>query len=214
MIGDKLTIKKEYYVTAQELLHHICQKIDLCGNQKTVILIAGESGSGKSVSAVCLAEVIQHTCELNTCVFHMDDYFKLPPKDNHEARIHNLQHVGLTEVDFDKLQQHLNEFKLSEPIIQKPLVFYDDNVIAEETIDVSKISVLIIEGTYAFALQNADYRIFMMPTYIETKQQRLERARESDDLFIEKVLAVEHQIVTAFRHKADVFVHNDYSVTT
>lgn len=55
MIGDVIDIKPEYINTAREI-------VSLCGNhffdKKRVILVAGESGSGKSVTAVSLQKVL------------------------------------------------------------------------------------------------------------------------------------------------------------
>ena len=59
MIGDVITIRPEYYATAREILLCIEAQTPLHSFQKYVILIAGESGSGKSVTAVCLAEALQ-----------------------------------------------------------------------------------------------------------------------------------------------------------
>ena len=60
---------------------------------RVVIAIAGESGSGKSVTATTLAGELDAT-GIVTIVLHQDDYFLLPPRTNHEHRVHDLRNVG------------------------------------------------------------------------------------------------------------------------
>ena len=53
---------------------------------------------------------------IDVILLQLDDYFYLPPADNHAARLANLAHVGVREVNMPLLQQHLNAFtdKISE----------------------------------------------------------------------------------------------------
>ena len=62
------------------------------------------------------------------------------------------------------------------------------------------------------ALENIDTRVFIDLTYTETLQARLERAREAQDDFLERVLEIEHRIITAQKIRAEYLVDRQYRV--
>ena len=88
-IVEELNFREEYFVLGKELCDRIMINSDLPFG-KIVIAVGGESGSGKSTTAVCLErEFMQNGI---TCIsLHMDSYFKLPPKDNHKNRVASLK---------------------------------------------------------------------------------------------------------------------------
>jgi guanylate kinase len=57
-----------------------------------------------------------------------------------------------------------------------------------------------------------DTRIFIDLTYLETQQSRLERAREAQDEFLEKVLVMEHEIISAHKSRAHLIINKDFQV--
>jgi uridine kinase len=213
MIGDKIEIKPAYLKIATSIIEHIYNYQSAIKPTKFVIAIAGESGSGKSVTAVCIQHLLQQR-NVQAVVLHQDDYFKLPPQTNHAAREKNIQVVGQQEVDLQLLQQHIQQFLDHQPSITKPLVHYAQNTIGTETIAVHDAQVLIVEGTYALHLQDALHKIFMSRTYIDTLAQRNNRGREQHSDFIENVLAIEHQIIKQQKNNADLIVLKDYSLQT
>jgi uridine kinase len=208
VIGDAIHIKTEYYQTADSIV----DILDISGDDRKVLLVGGESGSGKSVTAMCLQQRL-HLKGLLALVLHQDDYFHLPPKTNHEKRLNDIQWVGLQEVKMDLLQIHLNMFLDNRPTLTKPLVNYRTNEILEENIPLSAYRIMIIEGTYVLQLHDAHTGIFMDRDYRQTRAQRLSRNREPYDEFIEQVLQIEHTIIRSLRPRAQILVNPDYSVT-
>lgn len=210
MIGDKLIIRNKHHKAARAILQLIISDIKQSRN-RYVITIAGESGSGKSVTAVALKEALQKV-KFSSVILQQDDYFKKPPKSNDQNRRQNIDLVGLQEVQLGLLDQHLKLTKGGVDSITKPLVFYEENSIIQETVDLTGISIVIAEGTYTTSLANVDCRIFIDITYSETKNSRMERAREQQDNFLEQVLKIEHTIISAQKSMADLIITQDFDV--
>lgn len=206
MIGDVIHIKPEYLNTASDI-------IDLCGHnyfeKKRIALIAGESGSGKSVTAISLQKELLRR-GVDAFVLHQDDYFHLPPASNHAAREADISRVGPQEVDLALLQAHLDAFAKGEERLTKPLVYYKENQILQETINMAPYQVLIIEGTYALALERADLHIFMERNYHDTLPNRKARMRDVASEFVEQVLEVEHRIIAPMVEKAHILIRKNY----
>lgn len=146
-------------------------------------------------------------------IFHMDDYFKLPPKDNHDRRVENIVHVGPEEVNLQLLQQHIDQCKKGAKQLKKPLVHYRENNIREVIVELSDVDVVIAEGTYVTLLECIDCKIFMLRNYLDTYEDRVKRARDPIIPFNEEVLKIEHDIVNKHKEMADILVDNEYRVT-
>jgi uridine kinase len=54
--------------------------------------------------------------------------------------------------------------------------------------------------------------VFIDLNYLETLQSRLERAREAQDDLLEKVLEIEHRIISAHKSRADYLIDKQYQV--
>lgn len=210
MIGDVIGVKPAYLETGKRILDVLP---DGFFKQRRIIQIAGESGSGKSVTAVSLQRLLVEQ-GIDAYILHQDDYFHLPPASNHQKRMDDLLWVGPQEVKLDVLNLHQEAFKQGETRLEKPLVDYHENQILSEVVRLDAYRVLLVEGTYVFAAGDADLRIFMNRTYLQTRKNREERARETQSEFLEKVLAIEHQIIQQQRNKAHLLVLDDYSVQT
>lgn len=211
MIGDVIHIRPEYFTTADALVNLMLAAHQSKQGAFEVIAIGGESGSGKSVTAICLQLSLEKK-GISSIILHQDDYFKLPPKTNHINRLKDISAVGMHEVDLAVLEKNIQDFRSREAIIKKPLVNYDADCILEESLPVKNAQVLIIEGTYAMALANVDVRIFMQRNYHDTLENRIARGREAYSEFVEKVLEIEHRIISPGIEKADAIVQKDYSV--
>ena len=85
-------------------------------------------------------------------------------------------------------------------------------MIEEETFALGGARVVIAEGTYTSLLRNVDTRVFIARNRLETMEARVRRAREPADPFIEDVLRIEHEIISAHRSRADVILNADYEV--
>jgi uridine kinase len=209
MLGDKIHIRPEYYRTANELMAHFLPT--LAANRRHVIAIGGESGSGKSVLAHCLSDRLQAN-GIGVVLWQLDDYFRLPPADNHAARVESLANVGLQEVDMVLLQQHLDAFKNGATQVLKPISSYIHNRIAQEISLIDDAQILIVEGTYALCLDGIDTSVFINRCYKDTIAQRQARGRDEIDAFSEEILQIEHEIVKKSGLNADFIVEKDYSL--
>ncbi len=206
MIGDILSIKQHHLTPAREIYHSISSQI--CG--KYTIAIGGESGCGKSTLAVALKKVLDENGH-NAFIFHMDDYFFLPPVSNHNKRLKDINNVGPQEVNLALLQEHVNRVKKFGTTIVKPLVYYEENEIESEQIDFSVYNVILVEGTYTLGL-DVDLKVFLERNYRDTLQNRIARARDPLTPFVESVLEIEHSIISRDAEKADILVDNNYNI--
>jgi len=181
---------------------------------KFVLTVAGESGSGKSETAAAVADALaQHN--IDSYIFQQDDYFVYPPKSNDRARRQDITWVGPQEVKLDLLDSHLRAFRSGAATVVKPLVVYADDTVSEETAEIGAARVAIAEGTYTTLLNNVDVHVFIDRDYQQTRAHREKRRRDDAELdpFIDRVLAIEHHIISKNKMRADIIVHDDYSVS-
>jgi uridine kinase len=210
MIGDKLIIKDKHRQAAEQIAERILPDLGSSGRIYT-ISIAGESGSGKSETARAVADALIRR-GFTTLVLQQDDYFVYPPKTNDRTRRQDIGWVGMQEVRLDILDEHLQQARSGAEAIVKPLIVYEEDRIVEETVSLQGIVAVVAEGTYTTVLENIDTRVFIDLTYLETLQSRLERARETQDDFLGRVLEIEHRIISAQKSRADYLVDKQYQV--
>ncbi|MDV7698793.1 hypothetical protein N6B72_17845 [Chryseobacterium soli] len=212
MIGDVIELQEKHLHTAENIYKTIEQKLSLDADHKWAVGICGESGSGKSVMAFALQKVMEQN-GVSSMVLQMDDYFTLPPKKNHENRQKSLDNVGIHEVQLNSILENLKQFKARKKSIEKPLVDYQANSISKETVKTDNIQILIIEGTYILDIDDFDFSIFIDRNYKDTYENRMKRNRDEQSDFIEKVLDIEHQIISNFKDKANLILDKNYQIT-
>jgi len=210
MIGDKLVLKRAHYEVARRLIV-ILQSQIMKNPGKFVIAIAGESGSGKSEIATVLARLLNKK-GITSIIIQQDDYFIYPPKTNERMRRENMDLVGTAEVHLSLLDLHLNEIIEGRTEIIKPLVVFDEDQITDKKLNLAGIKVIIVDGTYSMLLKNVHMRIFIDRTYLDTREIRKYRAREKQDAYLEKILGLEHQIISPQKASAEIIITNDYHV--
>lgn len=213
MQGDSIIIEEHHRRAAEAALPIILPLIEKC-NERYTISVAGESGSGKSETAAAIAEVLtKHG--VKSIIFQQDDYFVYPPKSNDKARRADINWVGSQEVNLDVLDKNLQTFLDGAKQIEKPLVIYEDDTITSEIMAVNDARVAIAEGTYTSLLENVKTRIFIDRNYTDTRAHREKRSRHESELdpFIDKVLVIEHDIISAHKSRADIVINKDYSVS-
>ncbi len=211
MHGDKILVQEKHRKTAADLaqiLFPLLRKID----GRYAISIGGESGSGKSELAVTLADSLGKD-EIGTTIIQQDDYFVYPPKTNDNRRRQDISRVGLAEVRLDLLDDHVRSILNGARTIEKPLVVYQDDRIAQETLPLDGVDVVIVEGTYTTLLKNVHSRVFINSTYEQTSGARLKRDREPTDSFLKRVLRIEHKIISNHRHCAGIIVTDSFEIT-
>ncbi len=202
MIGDKLVVTDYHRDAARRIWEHLKARGE---TGPVAVSVAGESGCGKSETAYCLAE-LGRAAGLRTVILAQDDYFKLPPKTNHNKRLEDLSWVGPGEVRLDLLDEHVAHLKASNVAVTKPLVYFEEDRIGTEALEPGPYDLVIAEGTYTTLLQNVDVRAFIDRNYRQTKKDRLRRGRDPDVAFLEKVLAIEHDIISKHKALADVVI--------
>ena len=205
MRGDKLIIEQHHTDRAEEICDLIRDRIQ----DRSTLTVAGESGSGKSELASEIARILTEA-GVPAGILQQDDYFVFPPKTNHEMRRLNPEQVGPYEVKLHFLDSNLRSFKRGESPIYKPLVYYDENRITTEEMDVHNLNVLIAEGTYTSLLTFADCRVFIDRDYHQTLSARKKRARDTFEPFLQEVLEREHQIISTHKEKADFLIASDF----
>jgi len=205
MIGDKLVIEQYHTDRAKEVITYLVDFI----KTRVCISVAGESGAGKSELAYEITKLLTEQ-GIRAKTIQQDDYFVFPPKTNHEMRRRNIEQVGPYEVKLDFLDSNLRSFKRGESPLYKPLVIFDEDKIITEEMDVNKIQVIVVDGTYTSILNFVDFRIFIDRDYHQTKEARIRRGRDKIEPFLLDVLEREHKII--FQHKtlADVIIPPDF----
>ena len=199
-------------VLAAALIHALRMQRALgARNDRTVVAVAGESGSGKSVTALCLAEALNAEGILTT-VLHQDDYFHRPPATNHAYRVANLDSVGPQEVNMALLSEHVAAFREGVAVVTVPTVDYEADRFVPQQRSFASCSVLIVEGTYVLAHVHADVRIFLQATSEDSRERRRVRNRDIDAPIIDQVLAIEHAIVARQAERADILIDRDFHI--
>lgn len=211
MIGDIVDIGSAKKTTIDSLLSLLLPLVHVSGTA-VAVSIAGESGSGKSVIAGALRRSLEDR-GFKTPLLQQDDYFVWPPRTNDRMRRQDIAHVGVSEVRMDLLDLHVGQIIHGASWITKPLVFYQEDRIASEDIDVAGTRFVIVEGTYTSLLTNIHKRVFIDRTYLDTRPDRMRRSRDEKDEFIERVLAVEHDIIAPHGGLADIVVDSFFGVS-
>jgi uridine kinase len=187
----------------------IIEKLQHFQHRPIVISIAGESGSGKTTLSHALSFAIFEKGH-QVLILHQDDYFKLPPLQNHNARVKDFNHIGPQEVDAETLQAHISVLKANAANkLSIPKMDWAKDVREYKEVDVSRIEYVIVEGTYTTLLPNVDLKVFMTDTYKDTKQNRIKRNRETVTDFIEKVLEKESNIIQSHKSLAHLYVNHE-----
>lgn len=213
MQGDTIVIEAHHRQAAEAIVPLVLPKIETSGS-RYAISVAGESGSGKSEVATAIAEGLKGH-GIQSIILQQDDYFVYPPKTNDQTRRKDINWVGSHEVKLDLMDENLKEFLGDKTEFKKPLVIYDDDRIVEETMSTGAATVVIAEGTYTSLLKNINTRIFIERDYLDTRAHREKRSRHESELdpFIDKVLQIEHGIISKHREYADILIHKEYTVS-
>lgn len=210
MTGDTRLIDNRIHEAARQLSQLLLPSIT---EKRGVfaIAIAGEPGSGKSELAVILSQYLSREGVMNL-ILQQDDYFYYPPQTNAALRRKDISRIGLAEVNLALLDENLHDIVEGKGEIEKPLILFQADRITEERITLDGVRVVIVEGTYTTTLHNVHKRVFIERTYHDTRDARWKRAREEKDEFLERILRIEHEIISTHKSRADIVVTRDYQV--
>jgi uridine kinase len=210
MKGEKVIAGDDFIKAAKELKNILMPQIAQA-KDKFIIAVSGESGSGKTGISVTLSKLFSEQ-GIKTLVIQQDDYSSYPPSKTVLRRKKSLAGVGISEVQLALLEQNLQEIKMGKKEIIKPLVALAKNSIVKEVISLEDVKVVIIEGIYTFIFEDADKHIFIDRNHEETKEGRELRGRDKQDELMERVLKIEHCIISLGKPKADILITNDFEV--
>ncbi len=200
-----------YRERARQLLALLRSDFGVPRDARTVIAVAGESGSGKSVTAIDLAAELNAN-GITSAIIHQDNYFVRPPRTNHEFRKHDITSVGPQEVQMDLIREQLRAFRAAERVMA-PVVDYEGNRFLTQPLDFAHTGVLVVEGTYALLLDSADIGIFLQATYRDTEGRRKARNRDIFDPFVDDVLEIEHRVIAPQADIADILLDRDFVIS-
>lgn len=210
MRGDIIIVEDHHRAAAAAIVEHLHPAVAAKEGRYT-LTVAGESGSGKSETAQAIADALEER-GVASAIYQQDDYFVHPPRTNDATRRQDISWVGPGEVRLDLLDEHLAAALDGADEVEKPLVIYEEDRVDSEVMDLRGAKVVIAEGTYTSLLENVDTRVFIARNRLETMEHRRKRGREDFDPFIEDVLKIEHDIISAHRERADVVITRDYDV--
>ncbi len=208
MKGDILIIDENHRKAAKQIVEIVFNKIFESKN-KYVISVAGESGAGKSEIAVSVKELFENK-KIKSYIFVQDDYFVYPPKTNARQREKDIKWVGMQEVNLNLLDRNIKEILDGNFMIIKPLVDFNADTIGEESVDLTEYNVLIVEGTYTSTLENVNCKVFIDRNVYDTIESRKKRAREKQDDFLEKILSIEHEIISKHKALANIIITKSF----
>lgn len=213
MKGDSIIVEAHHRKAASHIVPVILPVL-LQSEQRFTLSVAGQSGSGKSETSMAIAQALEPH-GIQSAIFQQDDYFVYPPKTNDATRRADISWVGTQEVRLDLMDEHIKAFTDGARVIEKPLVDYEKDEISSERMEPGEARVAIADGTYTTLLKNLTCRVFIDRDYHATRAHREKRRRDESELdpFIDRVLEIEHDIISSHRQLADIVVNEDYSVT-
>ena len=213
MLGDSIVVEPHHRKAASGVVALLLPLLEASSGRHTVS-IAGQSGSGKSETAQALADALAEK-GIEAGILQQDDYFVYPPKTNDRTRRSDIDWVGPQEVKLALMDEHLQAFLEGGEEVEKPLVDYEADGVESEIMKFGGQRVLIAEGTYTTLLENCRTHVFIDRTYLDTRAHRKKRMRDESELdpFIDRVLEIEHGIISSHKPRAQIVVDTDYNAS-
>ena len=213
MKGDSIIVEEHHRKAASGIVP-VLLPILKRSEQRYTISVAGQSGAGKSETAMAIAQALEAS-GIQSAIFQQDDYFVHPPKTNDATRRADISWVGVQEVKLGLMDEHLSAFLDGNSKIDKPLVDYHRDAIGSEVMEPGAAQVAIADGTYTTLLKKVMCHVFIDRDYLDTRSHREKRRRDDSELdpFIDRVLEIEHEIISSNKSLADIVVNRDYSIT-
>ena len=208
MLGDVLLIEDKHRNAGEAIIQKILER----KQDKFIIAISGESGSGKSELAHVIAKGLRKYGIMAKPI-HIDNYYRILPLERTEWRkkngIENV--VGYGEYDWETIYRNIDDFKNSRKSTM-PCVDLVTEQVDQLTTDFKGIDMLVIDGLYAIKTDGVDLNIFLELTYHETKKAQVVRGKEPQNEYRMAVLEQEHRMVQALKPKADILISKEYEV--
>jgi len=181
--------------------------------QTKIYKLAGESGCGKTTLGKALVEALKAKGK-KALLLSQDEFFHLPPRQNHNKRVSDFSWIGPQEVDFELLQSCLEQ--ATDPsieVVKIPVMNWERDEKEWKEVSVTDVDAIVVEGTYVLhQISNDETGIFFEHTYEDTKEARIARNREVVDDFIQRVLAREHELISPQAAQAHFSISKEYKL--
>ena len=203
MYGDTLLIDAKSRRNALKIFKSMP---DLLLKKQSIIAIGGISGTQKSETANCLAEILIKAGK-ECHILSGDDYYTTFWHDRNEERQKRGYKIGIHEWDWERLDWTIETFKNKMySQIQFCQMSKFSTGLMHSYIDKSACSILIIEGLYACNIKQADLKIHIGPCDPDsTYEFRKKRKKENESSpFRKKVVEAECKWVEKLKLKADL----------
>ena len=219
MPGDKIRIEQQHLEKTEVILPVLLRLLDEIGAAKTVVVVCGGSGVGKSEIASLLAYRLREAGR-GVYVLSGDNYPHRIPEKNDAERLRVYEEGGKealaaylgsqSEIDFSLVQKIINDFKSGAAQIRLKRMGRSEDELWFDDVDFSGVDILIIEWTHGNSdlLSGVDIPILLNSTPEETLAHRRARARDGnvDSPFVTMVLSLEQDMLKAQAHKAKIIV--------
>jgi len=173
--------------------------------------IAGESGCGKTTLGKAIVAELEAQGK-RALLLSQDEFFHLPPRQNHNKRVADFSWIGPQEVDFEGLQQCLEAATdAATQVLRLPVMDWERDEKQWTEVAVEDLDAIVIEGTYV--LENVgteETAVFFEHTFEDTKAARIARNREVVDAFIQRVLEREHELIAPQGAQAHFSITTEY----
>jgi uridine kinase len=212
MLGDTLFIQDVHLNAAEHIAHKvISERAKQPKNYKYLVGISGETGSGKSEIAHCLALKLKKD-HIRVKILHADNYYKVAPLLQSEWRkAKGIDTVGMNEYDWHLLHRNIQDFKEDRESML-PCIDIIPEQVDKLISDFKKIDLLIIEGLYAIKSDGVDLRIFIELTNLEKKLSVSTKNEDEKNEFEKSVLEKEHHQILSLKHLSDIIINKGYQV--
>jgi len=182
MIGDKLIFLENHREKAKKII----EKFNFDRNKKSVIVIDGESGTGKSEIAYLLRNFLLKRRNVRSIIFCLDDY-----KTNQKA-------FGIDQIYFSELESTIDRFFNDIPNIRVKIYDKFTDCLCSLYYNSKDVDTFIIEGTFSLNINKAKYKVLLKESYKETEDFRIKRNRNSEyNTHLEK----EHEELEKLKNK-------------
>ncbi|NLE73834.1 MAG: glycosyltransferase [Actinobacteria bacterium] len=216
--GDPPRVEPHHTRTARILLPYVCDKVEDMrpANMRAVVVLAGESGAGKTEVAEYLRYLLRSRGMRGVTVSG-DAFFRLGPEANHRARLDAYAqgeldaYLGPEEVDIERLDAVLKQATnraVDEIFVPSDCRRLASRCYPQVPLSLRGADVVLVDLTYGMALKNVVLKVFLETDYrariATVKARNLERDPDQDFAFVEKVLEIEHGIIEGMKEVADL----------
>jgi len=224
--GDIPAVKPKHKKASRGLVPHIREGAieQKRKSRRVIVALGGESGAGKSEVSEYLRFSLRRE-GIWAQIIPGDAFFKLPPSENHKARLKAYEdgrlddYLGPNEVDLKGLDSvllqagHRKNKRVFVPSDCRSLYSRRyENV----PIDLTDIDVIFVDLTYSLLLKRTDLKVFFESDFSkrrdEIKRRNISRDPDQDFNFILKVLEKEHKIIQNLKTRANLIITNSYDV--